>query len=88
MSHTIHPPILAAGLCDYCPDCVAKTRDPLSTLDDANLGTLWQRMLDVEFRDHPNIRYRSRAEASVCSEMLVWARFLKRLGIDPLEVAV
>lgn len=84
-SHIAHESTLDVGLVDGCPRCAEHARDPVASLDSEHLSGLWDRMLDVEYRD-PDARYRSETEAAACRVLYGHARFLRRVGVDPQYV--
>lgn len=86
-THTVHPDVAEHGLADDCPRCAELAERPLE-LDDDNLRSLWQRMLDVEFGE-PGERdsYRSANEATAGRWLYHIALFLQRYTpLDPREL--
>lgn len=86
-SHISHPATLEVGLVDGCPRCEQHAEHPLAGLDAAHLASFWAQMLAVEFSPaFTGPHYRSEAEAACCHQLLEYARFLQRIGIDPRTV--
>jgi hypothetical protein len=85
-THIYHPDTIEAGLCDECPECRRRAKDPLS-LDSQHFADLWQRMVAVErqsarlFLAEPYSEtrsYRSGAEADACRTLYTMAVILER----------
>ena len=74
-----------AVLFDGCARCRQHAAAPMYSLDDANLATLWRRMVEVERDRTARAYYRTRNEAAACRRLYDVAILVARSheGIDP-----
>lgn len=81
-SHVRHEDIEVGGLADGCPRCAEIARDPLASLDDPSLSSLWARMVGFEYLGDDGCRPRSDAEAEAARVLHGAARVMRKAGIS------
>lgn len=86
MTHALHPDLGLHGLADGCGECRRIADDPVEWLDEANLASLWLRVVMFELRHDEESRPRSETEARAMRALRPTVRLLRAAGASVVQL--